>query len=284
MKDNIREDILLIEEMLNITQDELAKKIGVDKKTISFSENKKTQMTLSNIKKLYDYAFDNNIHLNKIKSELYIEENKSKNKILFHGSKGGIDGELSSKVGRINNDFGQGFYTGESYEQSASFVSMYDKAYIYILEFDQSDLKCAKFDVDTEWMLAIAYFRGTLNEFKGSKQIKKIIDKVKNADYIIAPIADNRMFRIIDTFIAEEITDEQCKHCLSATNLGYQYVFLTDNAIKNIKILEECVVCDKEKEYYKILKEDELKKSDEKVKVARIKYRGKGKYIEEILK
>ena len=183
MKDNIREDILLILEMLNITQDELAKKICVDKKTISFSENKKTQMTLSNIKKLYDYAFENNIHLNKIKSELYIEENKSKNKILFHGSKGGINGDISSKVGRINNDFGQGFYTGESYEQSASFVSMYDKAYIYILEFDSSNLKCAKFDVDTEWMLAIAYFRGTLNDYKVSKLIKKIIDKVKNADY-----------------------------------------------------------------------------------------------------
>ena len=283
MNNFIAEDILLIEEMLDLTQDELAKKIGVDKKTISLCQNNKTQMNLSNIKKLYDYAFENNIHLNKIKSELHIEENKGK-KILFHGSKGGIVGEISSKVGRKNNDFGQGFYTGESYEQSASFVSMYEKAFLYILEFDSTNLKCAKFDVDTEWMLAIAYFRGTLDEFKNSKQIKKIIDKVNEADYIIAPIADNRMFKIIDTFIAQEITDEQCKHCLSATNLGYQYVFINDKAIKNIKILEECVVCDKEKEFYKSLKEDELKKSDEKVKVARIKYRGKGKYIEEILK
>ena len=283
MKNEAINDIALIREMLDISQEELAKKIGVDKKTIIFTENGDSQMSLNVYKKICDYAFENNINLNKIKAQLYIEESK-KSKILFHGSKGGIDGNISYLKGRENNDFGKGFYCGESYEQSASFVSMYDKAYIYMLEFDPSNLEYVKFDVDTEWMLAIAYYRGTLNEYKDSKIIKKITDKIKNADYIIAPIADNRMFRIIDTFIAQEITDEQCRHCLAATNLGYQYVFLNDKAIKNIKILEECLVCDKEKEHYKNMRVNELKESDEKVKLARIKYRGKGKYIEEILK
>jgi len=31
------------------------------------------------------------------------------------------------------------------------------------------------------------------------------------------------MFEIIDSFIEGEITDVQCQHCLSATNLGKQY-------------------------------------------------------------
>ncbi len=277
---NFIDEIALIKEMLDVTSEEIAQKIGVSK-NIFTPENK--QVSKAIIKKVYDYAIENNININKIKAQLYIEDNKDK-KILFHGSKGGINGEISFRKGRSSNDFGQGFYSGESYEQSASFVSMYENAYLYILEFDDSNLKYKKYDVDTDWMLTIAFFRGTLDKYKESKKIKAIIDELKDEDYIIAPIADNRMFRIIDTFIAGELTDEQCRHCLAATNLGFQYVLLNDKAIKNVKILEECIMCDKEKEYYKSLREKEIVESNEKVKYARIKYRGKGKYIEEILK
>ena len=81
-----------------------------------------------------------------------------------------------------------------------------------------------------------------------------------------------------------EITDEQCKHCLAATNLGNQYVFVSDNAVKNIEILERCYICSEEKEYYKNIRTAETKLGEDKVKLARIEYRGKGQYIDEILK
>ena len=38
-------------------------------------------------------------------------------------------------------------------------------------------------------------------------------------------------FEIIESFIDGEITDVQCQHCLSATNMGKQYVFI---GIKNV--------------------------------------------------
>ena len=38
-------------------------------------------------------------------------------KLLFHGAKSVIDGDIDVHHGINNNDFGQGFYTGESYEQ-----------------------------------------------------------------------------------------------------------------------------------------------------------------------
>ena len=44
------------------------------------------------------------------------------------------------------------------------------------------------------------------------------------------------MFQIINSFIDGEITDEQCKHCLAATNLGYQYVFVTPKSTKHLKL------------------------------------------------
>ena len=70
--------------------------------------------------------------------------------------------------------------------------------------------------------MTIAYYRGALDEYKNHPVIKKIIEQSRACDYIIAPIADNRMFQIINSFIEGELTDEQCKHCLAATNLGMQ--------------------------------------------------------------
>jgi len=91
-------------------------------------------------------------------------------------------------------------------------------------------------------MLTIACYRGTLEKYESHPMIQKLIEKSRDYDYIIAPIADNRMFQIINSFINGEITDEQCKHCLAATKLG-----------------------------------------EDKVKLARIEYRGQEHYIDEIL-
>lgn len=91
------------------------------------------------------------------------------------------------------------------------------------------------------------------------------------------------LFKIIDSFIQGEITDEQCKHCLTATNLGKQYVFVSDLAISQLKIVEHVYPSDNEKNYYKKIRSSDSKPGEEKVKLARIQYRGKGKYIDKIL-
>lgn len=205
-------------------------------------------------------------------------------KLLFHGAKSRIEGKLDIHKSRTNNDLGQGFYTGERYEQAISFISGFEKSSVYIFDFKEEGLKGKKYNVNQEWMMTIAYYRGVLEEYENHPIIKKLIEKSCDCDYIIAPIADNRMFQIINSFIMGEITDEQCKHCLAATNLGYQYVFKSDKAIKSLKMLERCYISEKEKEYYKKMRNSDAKLGDDKVKLARIKYRGKGRYIDEILK
>ena len=132
-------------------------------------------------------------------------------------------------------------------------------------------------------MLAIAYYRGTIENYKDNPIIKTIIKKVENADYIYAPIVDNRMFKIIEQFIDGYITDEQCKHCLTATNLGKQYVFLTDKATAKLEILERCYLSSSERKHYQEVKQADVNDGDNKVKMALIKYKNQGKYIEEIL-
>ena len=133
-------------------------------------------------------------------------------------------------------------------------------------------------------MLAIAYYRNTLGELKNHPLIIDIIDKIKDVDYIIAPITNNKMYLLMDSFIMGEITDEQCIHCLSATNLGYQYVFINNKSINNLELLHRGYLSKSEKILYLNNKLIDNNNAENKVKAAKIKYRGKGHYIDEILK
>jgi len=283
MEYNFSKDLLAIREILGVTQAELASRINVERVTISRSELGETSPSASLLEKVYGYAFDRNVNLGKLKGMLWSEKIELGHKLLFHGAKSVIEGDLDVRKGRSNNDFGQGFYTGESYEQAISFISGFDKSCVYFLDFDPSNLKCQKYNVDQEWMLTIAYYRGTLEQYESHQMIQKLLQKSRDCDYIIAPIADNRMFQIINSFISGEITDEQCKHCLAATNLGYQYVFISDKSVKSINLTERVYISDSERKYYKGIRTADAKLGEDKVKLARIEYRGQGYYIDELL-
>lgn len=284
MNYNFKEDLKAIREILDLTQTELAEHLGVEQKTISRNESGQNEPTSKLLEQVYSYAFKRNVKINRLKEMLWIDNLVSGHKLLFHGAKSTIEGELNVHTSRINNDFGQGFYTGESYEQAISFVSGFEKSSVYFLDFDGQNLKCKKYGVDQEWMMTIAYYRGVLESYESHPIVKQIIKESRDCDYIIAPIADNRMFQIINSFIDGEITDEQCKHCLAATHLGMQYIFISDNAIKKVKLIERCYISNEEKEYYRNIRSADAKLGDDKVKLAKIQYRGKGKYIDEILK
>lgn len=280
---NFDKDFKAIRDVLDISQKEFAKVLDTEQKTISNIESKDSYPSKTIVESAFTYAFKKDVKINKLK-ELLCRDNLSHDeKLLFHGSKGEIKGNIDVNFGRGNNDFGKGFYTGESYEQAVSFISTYDDPSVYFMSFDDSDLKCKRYSVDREWMITIAYYRETLDKYENHPLIKKIIKESRDCDYIIAPIADNKMFETINEFIEGNLTDEQCKHCLAATNLGMQYVFLTEKAASRLKIVERCYVCDKEREHYKKLKEDYRKLGNDKVKLAKAQYRGVGKYIDEVL-
>ena len=280
---NFDKDFKAIRDVLDISQKEFAKVLDTEQKTISNIESKDSYPSKTIVESASTYAFKKDVKINKLK-ELLCRDNLSHDeKLLFHGSKGEIKGNIDVNFGRGNNDFGKGFYTGESYEQAVSFISTYDDPSVYFMSFDDSDLKCKRYSVDREWMMTIAYYRETLDKYENHPLIKKIIKESRDCDYIIAPIADNKMFETINEFIEGNLTDEQCKHCLATTNLGMQYVFLTEKAASRLKIVERCYVCDKEREHYKKLKEDYRKLGNDKVKLAKAQYRGVGKYIDEVL-
>lgn len=279
----VYEDIEVILTLLDMTIQEFANELGVSYSTVSRWKERGETVSPANLEKIYEYAFKKRIRLNKIKEQLFREECLEDHALLFHGAKTDISGRISVERSRKNNDFGQGFYCGESLEQSAMFVSNYPRASLYMLDFDKTGMQELRLGVEQDWMLMIAFFRGKLTAYENHPIIQRILNRLNGIDYVVAPIADNRMFQIIDSFIEGEITDVQCRHCLSATNLGNQYVFLTQRAADRIQILRKCYLASVEKEAYISIRSEDAEVSNDKVKIARKQYRGQGKYIEDIL-
>jgi transcriptional regulator with XRE-family HTH domain len=280
----IEQDIESVLEITGLSMENLADELGVSRITISNWVNKKNTVSERHMDEFYRYTFKTGIRLNKIKEQFYREDIvKDKELLLFHGAKTEIQGPISINYNKRINDFGNGFYCGESLEQSAMFVATQRNSSLYMLKFNPKDLICKKYNVDREWMLTIAYFRGRLEDYKDAKIVQNLVDSTRGIDYIVAPIADNRMFEIIDSFIDGEITDVQCQHCLSATNLGMQYVFVSERALSQITLLEKCYLTDLEKEAYLTSRQESFKMNLDKVKLARKQYRNQGDYIEDIL-
>lgn len=225
---NFKQDIKAIREMLELSQEDFAEEIGVDQKTISRNELGENVPSAKLMERVYSYAFDKNIKINKLKEMLWLDHMPKGHRLLFHGAKSSIEGALSAGIGRTNNDFGQGFYAEHPI-------------------------------------------------------IQKLIAQSRDCDYIIASIVDNRMFQIINHFIDGEITDEQCIYCLVATHLDMQYVFVSEQSLQQVKLVERCYISYNEREYFKKVRTNDAKLGNDKVKLARIQYRGQGKYIDEIL-
>lgn len=278
------EDLQLVLELLRCSKKELAAQLGTSTMTLDRWIKGLSQPRTSALEGFYDYAFSRGIDLNRIKAQLYQEELGRASEIaLFHGSKSGIEGPLSASASRANNDFGQGFYCGETLAQSAMFITAFPRSSLYMIAFNPAGLSCLSFAVDRHWMLTIASFRGRLKDYDNHPVICELRRNVSAADYLIAPIADNRMYEVIDQFIDGEITDLQCEHSLSATDLGRQYVFTTERALEQVRVLEHCFLGQRERRHYEAERSESTRIGLTKAKAARRQYRGQGLYIEELL-
>ena len=277
------DDILLVKELLGFSTADLARETGIGSATFARLLSGEANASTRTLEGFYNYAFNAGLRLTAIKSQLNMELIEADGRIcLFHGSKSGLEGAPRLERSRQSNDFGQGFYCGENLEQAATFVAGYPSPSLYIVSFDPTGLTRESYHVDREWMLTIAFFRGRLGGFAEHPLIQSLSKRVENSDYVVAPIADNRMFELIDTFIDGEITDIQCQHCLSATNLGYQYVFTSAAALEHVEIVERCYLSSSEKRHYLEKRREEAHIGADKVRAARRQFRGQGLYIEEL--
>ena len=270
--------LVLLEE--DYTAEEVADSIGISRRTVfnilsgSIKPNKET------LEKIYSFIYKDGYRLNKLKEDIYKDTGKL---ILFHGSKKGID-QITISGSRIYCDFGNGFYLGETYKQAASFVCEYEDSSVYIFMLNKSGLKIKCFDCELDWMIAICYYHGTINQYSSHPKVQKIIREIEKADIIIAPIADNKMFQVLGAFADGEITTTQAYHSLSSSTLGKQYVLKTQKAIDQLKQFERLYLCKEEKKELLTGVMTHAEKIDEELKEAKRKYRREGLYIDELFK
>ena len=301
---DLEKDLQIIEDFFVDEEDDnsfnqLCKKMDIsptDYLAIKHYEIEPTKQQLENI---YNFAYTRGLYLNEITWQECLDEYRhNKVKVCTHGARTYIKGEIrldanglgTAERGEIaayrggeSNDFADGFYIGQNISQAGMFVGEEPNSSLYFLTFDPKGLKCAYFDVDEDWMLAIGLFRGKLKEYEDNVRLKAIRDKVANCDFVFGPIADNRIFEVIDSFLAGDITNLQCLYSLSATHLGYQYVLKTQKALDNLQIIKHLYYCAVEKSIYNKQSEIETQTSNNKAIIAKKKYAGQGEYIDEIL-
>lgn len=279
------EELGLIRRLLDVDQTTFAQMIGVSFETVNRWELNKIDVDDNNLNNILNCAFENGIYVNEIYEQFLTEtyENKE-NVVLFHGSKDKLELPIDLVHSKYNNDFGKGFYLGERLDQTGNFICRNDNPRAYAFCLKTSNLKILDLSANLDWLISVLYYRHWIDDKKDNKTVNKIIKQINEADAIKAPIADNKMYNIINDFVKGNINDQQCIHALSAINLGKQYVIKTKKGLNNLKLIKEFYLSSKERDKYI---KDGIKlfnNSQEKVEASFIKYRRKGNYIWEVLK
>lgn len=270
-----------IRSCLNLSQSELAKKLGVSFATVNRWEKDHCEPSQIAINVIKSLCADNNIDFSQFEGNHIISTNEIVT--LYHGSKAGIRGVIAP-ASREHCDFGRGFYMGTERTQPLTLICNYPNAKLYTLSVELSDLVILDVEVGLDWALLIAYNRGKMESVKDSPVYKRIANLSRDCDMMIGYIANDRMFVVLDRFFYGEITDVALINSLSALKLGRQYVALTEKACKRIKILDEQGLTEIDRE--KLKQESEINRSKGIALAEEIcrKYRREGRFFDEILK
>lgn len=273
-------DILSYCEAKGIGLDEFCAFAGISRPALN--EALKSNRGPEVLEKSYTAIYRSGFLLNKAKDELFHDEYGQDAHLLYHGSKFGL-GEITLDKARANCDFGPGFYMSLSLASASSFAYSFKESSTYLFKLNMDGCKVMTLDTNESWMLLVAHYRGFLEEYKDSPKLRHLIEEAEEQDVLIAPIADNKMFQILDDFANHLLTLDQAAFCLSVSRLGSQYVFRTKKAIESLTFLNRYYYTYDEREAYRKEGENHASLIDSKLYLAKRKYRNKGKYIDELL-
>ena len=276
--------IKVIRLIADMSQEQFASALGTTVLSINRWENGKVVPNRMAQTQLYNFCVEHDIDIANIIIEREKYNNTNDDKlILYHGSKEGIVGDIAP-ISRDYCDFGKGFYMGTTTLQPLTLICDEDKPIFYTVELDLSDLKVLTIDVSMDWALLIAYYRKEMESIRGSKLYEKYAHMLDGYDVVVGYIADDRMYTELSRFFNKTLTDVALINCLSALDLGKQYVAISEKACKQIKIIKEKAVSQLE---LALLKDMSVKRRQTGIALAEeieIKYRREGKYFDEILK
>lgn len=174
--------------------------------------------------------------------------------LVFHGSDGGIKGEIDCSYSSALCDFGSGFYTGTNLEQAENRISNKQNGILYAFEYAQighaqtgravETRNGYEFQDDVLWALYIAYNRkNKYINFGQYAEITKKIDDINRHSIVVGKIADDKISSVYDDFIKGIITDKSLVECLQLVKYGNQIVFKNNEDLKNsLKFVDSYVL------------------------------------------
>lgn len=267
----------------NMNQEQFASALGTTPLSINRWENGKTLPNRMAQTQLYNFCKEHAIDVAQLIIDTKAYGDTDNKLVLYHGSKKGIVGNIAP-ISRDECDFGSGFYMGTNTLQPLTLVCNEDKPKFYTVELDMTGLKVLTVEIGMDWAMLIAYYRKEMESAKGTAIYEKYAHMADGYDVIIGYIANDRMYTELSRFFNRTLTDVALINCLSALDLGKQYVAITEKACKQIKILKEELLSQLELSLLKDMSAERRKEGITLAEEIEVKYRREGKFFDEILK
>lgn len=270
---------------LNMSQTDFAQQLNVTFATVNRWENGRAVPNKLAQSKIYDLCKEKGVPVCDMTITRMTGEPSAEGEVLrlYHGSKKGIDGEIAP-ISRSECDFGKGFYMGTAPLQPLTLVCNEEKPMFYTVDLDLRGLKVLTVDIGMDWAMLIAYYRKEMEKAKGTAIYEKYAKMAEGYDVIVGYIANDRMYTELSRFFGRTLTDVALINCLSALDLGKQYVAVSEKACKQIKIVSEHPISYLE---LGMLKDMSVARRDEGIALAEeieVKYRREGKFFDELLR
>ena len=267
----------------NMNQEQFASALGTTPLSINRWENGKTLPNRMAQTQLYNFCKEHAIDVAQLIIDTKAYGDADNKLVLYHGSKKGIVGDIAP-ISRDECDFGSGFYMGTNTLQPLTLVCNEDKPKFYTVELDMTGLKVLPVEIGMDWAMLIAYYRKEMESAKGTPIYEKYAHMADGYDVIIGYIANDRMYTELSRFFNRTLTDVALINCLSALDLGKQYVAISEKACKQIKILKEEPLSGLELSLLKDMSAERRKEGIALAEEIEVKYRREGKFFDEILK
>ena len=267
----------------NMNQEQFASALGTTPLSINRWENGKTLPNRMAQTQLYNFCREHAIDVAQLITDTKAYGDTDNKLVLYHGSKKGIVGDIAP-ISRDECDFGSGFYMGTNTLQPLTLVCNEDKPRFYTVELDMTGLKVLTVEIGMDWAMLIAYYRKEMESAKGTAIYEKYAHMADGYDVIIGYIANDRMYTELSRFFNRTLTDVALINCLSALDLGKQYVAISEKACKQIKILKEESLSQLELSLLKDMSAERRKEGIALAEEIEVKYRREGKFFDEILK
>lgn len=267
----------------NMNQEQFASALGTTPLSINRWENGKTLPNRMAQTQLYDFCREHAIDVAQLIIDTKAYGDTDNKLVLYHGSKKGIVGDIAP-ISRDECDFGSGFYMGTNTLQPLTLVCNEDKPKFYTVELDMTGLKVLTVEIGMDWAMFIAYYRKEMESAKGTPIYEKYAHMADGYDVIIGYIANDRMYTELSRFFNRTLTDVALINCLSALDLGKQYVAISEKACRQIKILKEEPLSQLELSLLKDMSAERRKEGIALAEEIEVKYRREGKFFDEILK